>query len=256
MSVIRGCLLAFSMYSRLPMPKADWNEKNMRYMLCFFPFIGALQGIFLYGLWKFCDFFELPVTLFILSGTALPVLLTGGIHLDGFLDTMDALHSYQSRERKLEILKDAHIGAFACIWAVCWALLYAAALSLIQGGEQLLLAGCGFFRSRALSAVTLVTFKSAKKEGTLYTFASAAHKKRVLVILLCAVCLAFGFAQSTCGIYGGCCILLGFLPLLYYWKMSYKEFGGLTGDLAGWFVTVFELWFLWESGVLRLLWSL
>ena len=38
-----------------------------------------------------------------------------GFHVDGFMDTMDALHSYQPRERKLEILKDSHIGAFSVI---------------------------------------------------------------------------------------------------------------------------------------------
>ena len=37
------------------------------------------------------------------------------IHMDGFLDTMDALNSYGSREKKLEILKDSRTGAFAVI---------------------------------------------------------------------------------------------------------------------------------------------
>lgn len=47
--------------------------------------------------------------------TLLPVLVNGGIHMDGFLDTMDALNSYGSREKKLEILKDSRTGAFAVI---------------------------------------------------------------------------------------------------------------------------------------------
>jgi adenosylcobinamide-GDP ribazoletransferase len=42
-----------------------------------------------------------------------PIIITGGIHMDGFLDTQDALSSYQPRERRLEILKDSHAGAFA-----------------------------------------------------------------------------------------------------------------------------------------------
>ena len=43
----------------------------------------------------------------------IPVLITGGIHLDGLLDTADALSSYKTKEEKLEILKDSHAGAFA-----------------------------------------------------------------------------------------------------------------------------------------------
>ena len=41
--------------------------------------------------------------------------VTGGFHIDGFMDTMDAFHSYKPREEKLAILKDSHIGAFAVI---------------------------------------------------------------------------------------------------------------------------------------------
>lgn len=50
----------------------------------------------------------------------IPVLITGGIHLDGLLDTADALSSYKTKEEKLEILKDSHAGAFAIIIGICW----------------------------------------------------------------------------------------------------------------------------------------
>ena len=55
---------------------------------------------------------------FAFVGLAIILLVTGGIHMDGYMDTMDALHSYGSREKKLEILKDSHIGAFAVIMTV------------------------------------------------------------------------------------------------------------------------------------------
>lgn len=49
-----------------------------------------------------------------------PGSVTGGIHLDGLLDTADALSSYKTKEEKLEILKDSHAGAFAIIIGICW----------------------------------------------------------------------------------------------------------------------------------------
>ena len=39
--------IAFSMFSKIPMPQAEWTEENMKYMLCFFPFIGTAIGIVL-----------------------------------------------------------------------------------------------------------------------------------------------------------------------------------------------------------------
>ena len=68
---------------------------------------------------------------------AIPLVITGGFHVDGFMDTMDALCSNQGRERKLEILKDPHTGAFACIFLVCEMTLYGAALYLGRTYEAL-----------------------------------------------------------------------------------------------------------------------
>ena len=62
-------------------------------------------------------------------GTAIPLLVTGGFHVDGFMDTTDALSSYREKEERLRILKDPHIGAFAVIGVVIYYLLYAAGYS-------------------------------------------------------------------------------------------------------------------------------
>ena len=51
--------------------------------------------------------------------------------MDGYMDTMDAFHSYQPKERKLEILKDSHIGAFAVIMLAVYGLIYMGAFSEI-----------------------------------------------------------------------------------------------------------------------------
>jgi len=63
-------------------------------------------------------------TLYAVVLTLIPVVITGGIHLDGLLDTADALSSYQPRERRLEILKDSHAGAFAIIVCCMYFLAY------------------------------------------------------------------------------------------------------------------------------------
>ena len=37
--------IAFSMYSRIPMPRSEWTDENKSYAMCFFPWIGAVIGL-------------------------------------------------------------------------------------------------------------------------------------------------------------------------------------------------------------------
>lgn len=47
MKLIRSCIVSFSMYSKIPMPQFKWNDDDMKYMLVFFPWIGAVIGLLL-----------------------------------------------------------------------------------------------------------------------------------------------------------------------------------------------------------------
>ena len=172
--------IAFSMYSKVPMPRTDWNERNMRYSLCFFPLIGALIGGLLIGASKLL---ELAHAGSVLTGAVLfliPIAVTGGIHLDGFLDTCDAVGSHRSREEKLEILKDSRCGAFSVIGA-CTA--FALGVGIYSGFtfRRALLMAPAFILSRALSGIAVVTFPNARGSGLAKTFSDAAARARVRV---------------------------------------------------------------------------
>ena len=76
--------VAFSMFSVLPVPRCAWSEKNMRFALCAFPLVGAVVGA---AWWLWCAVCALVPVGDVLRGVGLcllPVLLTGGIHLDGY----------------------------------------------------------------------------------------------------------------------------------------------------------------------------
>ena len=94
--------------------------------------------------------------------TAVPLLITGGIHMDGYLDVTDARHSYGEREKKLAILKDPHTGAFAIIGLGLYLLLYAGAVSELVGADVWLLPGA-LMLERACSGYSVVAFPKAKK---------------------------------------------------------------------------------------------
>ena len=100
-----------------------------------------------------------------LYGGGIPILITGGFHVDGFLDTCDALHSYQPRERKLEILKDSHIGAFAVIMLALYGLIFLGGFSEITECRTLVVAGAGSFLSRVLSGVAVVSSLPQSRRG-------------------------------------------------------------------------------------------
>ena len=193
MRIIKSVIVSFSMYSKIPMPQFEWKEDDMRYMLCFFPWIGAVIGICLW-LWAvLCEKAGIGILAFTTIGSVIPILITGGFHVDGFMDTMDAFHSYQPREKKLEILKDSHIGAFAVIMLAAYGLIYLGAFSEIRDMDILKIVCAGFVLARALSGIAVVSFPAAKEDGLLYLFASSAQKKIVRVSLFIQVILSVAF---------------------------------------------------------------
>lgn len=241
MHVLKSLCIALGMYSRIPVPRVDWTETDMKYALCFFPAVGVVEGILFLGLWKLCKIAGFGALFRASLLTALPVFVTGGIHVDGFLDTMDALGSWQPRERKLEILKDSHTGAFAIIGGAVYFVLYLGAVSEISGVREAVLIGMGFVLSRILSAGALVTLRGAKKEGMAYVFMSVAHKQITCSVLTMELILTAA-AMCFCWLAGAVVMIVAAAGTwLYYRYMAYKEFGGITGDLAGFFLQICEV---------------
>lgn len=241
MHLMKSFFIAFSIYSRIPMPQFAWKEEDMKYMLCFFPWVGGVIGVCVY-LWSLlCGRFGIGNLCYTLIGTAIPLLLTGGFHVDGFMDTMDAFHSWQPREKKLEILKDSHIGAFAVIMLGAYGLIYTGAFSQLQDAALLRIVCAGFFLARCLSGIAILTFPSAKKDGMLYQFASSAQKKTVkgVLYLQTAACMGFMLLQSLYA--GGIAAAAAWSCFAYYGRRCKKELGGITGDTAGYFVLICEV---------------
>ena len=99
-TVFSSLVIAFSMYSKIPMPRVEWTEENRKYAICFFPLVGLVTGGLCYVWFLICGHLQAGTLLFSAGMAAIPLFLTGGIHVDGFMDTMDAFHSYQDKEKK------------------------------------------------------------------------------------------------------------------------------------------------------------
>ena len=180
MNWIQSLIIACSMYSRIPMPVIEWNEKNMKYAMCFFPLIGVVTGGIQYLAGSVMYHLSVGRILLAAVMTLLPVVVSGGIHLDGFMDTMDALGSCGDRQKKLEILKDSHSGAFAVMGMGCY-LVWSLGIWSELTEEMLAPAACIYVISRALSGYSVVTFPAAKDSGLARTFQDRAQKRTVQI---------------------------------------------------------------------------
>ena len=230
--------LAFSLYSRIPVPGAEWNRKRAEYALCFFPAVGLVIGALVWG-WIFLIGKYVPGYLGH-PGTAafsvsIPVLVSGGIHLDGYADVTDARMSFGSREKKLQILSDPHIGAFAVIGLILYFLLTFAFVSFFKPEDFRTFSGV-FVLERALSGYAVAAFPKAKKEGMAAGLAQdtrlPAVKISTIIWVLVSVLWILFFGRSR-----GFLVIAGvFLTFLWFTRMSENEFGGITGDLAGYFL--------------------
>ena len=148
-------------------------------------------------------------------------------------------------------MKDSHAGAFALIVLGCyfvltfalWAELYAA-----PSRQAEILVGLGYLLSRGMAACSVVSFPKAKDSGLLRTFSDSAQKRGVFLWGISWSALAAVGMVALQPVQGGIALLLAALWFCYYFYKSRREFGGITGDLAGWFLTVCELLIL--AGVL------
>lgn len=241
MELLGSLVIAFSMYSRIPMPQVRWTRERMGHVMCFFPLVGLVMGVLLYGFEKAVRALGLGPLFYCAGGTVLPLLVTGGIHMDGFIDVSDARASFGEREKKLEILKDPHTGAFAVIRTGVYLLLYMAVFSEFPR-EKLPVMGAVYILTRAMSGLSVVAFPKARKDGTAASFSDGAKRGTVAGVMAGYIGAVFLFLAGYGGWQAGIAVGAAAAALYgWYYRVAVKEFGGMTGDLAGWFLQTGEL---------------
>lgn len=240
MTLIRAFLQSVSMFTVLPVPRLRWSPRADRYMLAVFP----LVGIFVGGVWYSAAFLlvylqvpEIPAAAVL---TAVPFLLTGFLHLDGFMDVCDALLSCREPAARRQIRKDPHVGAFAVIsFGFLLLLEFACMTSLFEKSERLLLLFLLPVFSRGLSAFFLLSFPILpdSRMGKWLRQNTALPQKAVtlgMAILSVSVSIWFG------GIAGGATFLAaGTAGTLAAWHAC-RNFGGISGDAAGYALILCE----------------
>lgn len=205
------------------------EEKELARSMAFFPLVGLIIGLVLaVAHYLFSLLFSEPLSLWLTIG--LLALLTGGLHLDGFADTMDGLGSGGSREKMLEVMRDSRIGAFGVISLIL--LIGAKYLALDQMTRASIPHALILMAVTGRNAMVLVCFRSPyarSGEGLAKPFSENLGGREIILSLA----TAFGIALFVMGI-GGVVVfvVIGLLSLLYRYFFI-RRLGGVTGDVLG-----------------------
>lgn len=250
--ILEGIIFAFQLMSTIPFKQTIPYEKTrVRISVLSFPIVGIVLGLLLYGcivVFSLTSFSPLFTTMVLVT---LSIVYTGGLHLDGWMDCSDALFSYQTKERKLEIMKDSRIGAFAAISLVlllAWkfVLLYEI-LALLEKNWYFLVIFIPFL-TRMNVGLKLLFGKLAKNDGMAYGMKMFSSKKDCfiyLAMLILVFAIAFNYAPVSILFVLGLFISNFCFYLFSNW-FDEKFFGGITGDTLGASMEGGELW-LWMT---------
>ena len=247
--ILEPLIIIISVYTRIPMPMVYWNNTNLKYAFCFLPAAGLIAGAAQAAWAALACITGISPVFGAAAACAVPLLVTGGIHIDGFSDTMDALSSHAERQKKLEIMDDPHIGAFGVMWITVYMMLYAASyyeiLSFASSKDSLigiLILLIAFpVISRAAAALAISTTAPSKKKGMLYTFTSASDVKAVGTAAAAVIIISVLAVAYVSAAFAALSAVLIILLFLYFRRMAVKEFGGISGDLCGWLIQMTEL---------------
>ncbi|MBW4083485.1 adenosylcobinamide-GDP ribazoletransferase [Paenibacillus sp. S150] len=248
MSAREDAAAAFQFLSRFPVKGGgDFSRELLHRGVVYYPLVGAAIGLSAalsagIAAWLLPAWPAAVITLILWAG------LTGGLHLDGWMDSADALLSYRTRERMLEIMKDSRVGAMGVLACVLLLLLKASLLAaFIEGGTyaQLPLLLLPPVWSRWYMVRAMARFPLARgNEGLAASFgglpARQERRARLLAALLtlaaAAAPLALGAGSAAWPQLLAAAVLAPALALacgtLAARRIS-SRLGGLTGDVYG-----------------------
>lgn len=233
---MRGFLIAITFFTRIPLPvPKDITSEEFTRSYRYYPLVGLVIGLLLWLLAKALTPYYPPLVLgALLLGAEL--MLTGGIHLDGFMDSMDGLLSARTPERILEIMKDSRVGAHASMALSGLLILKFALLASLTPLSLTLLIVMPML-SRWVFQIGVIGFPYARSQGLGKGFHEASQWITFIIsgVILC------GFSYYLVGLAGP--LALGVTALLIT-IMSYRIsalLGGLTGDLYGAFIELSEV---------------
>ena len=222
-------LLALQFLTIIPLKIKRVDDKMIASSMIYFPFVGMLLGAALVLLNYFSSFLSLPLISVNIILVISLVVLTGGMHLDGFSDTLDGFASGRGKEGILEIMKDSHIGAMGALGILSILLLKLAFLHSIDMDFKLpaLILMCGLARWSLVFCSFL--FPYARKDGKARIYVRGVNFKILILAAIITLAGAIVFGRLK-----GIIVFFVVTAVTYLvGKFINKKVSGITGDTLG-----------------------
>jgi len=233
--------MSLGMFSAIPAPRNSWDERYCSLVIPCLPLVGLVIGGIWYALARLFEISNLHTMLHAALVLLVPFLLSGFLHLDGFMDTADAVLSRRPLEERRRILKDSNVGAFSVISLFCLMLTqFAGVYAALDNRAPLAALIIIPIMSRCVAGTALLTLRQIYETGYMATFKAGAGLWHTLwIILVAAAALAAAYFIGGLGLLLPPIAVLASSGITTAWV--YRQLDGLNGDLCGCIITVGEL---------------
>ena len=241
MRYLKGFCMAMGMFTGIPLPFHIWDEKLTSVMVAAFPLVGLVIGALWWCAAALLTFLNLPLIITAAVLTVVPFFAAGFIHLDGYMDTSDALLSWRPMEDKLRILVDPRVGAFSVVMlAIVFLLQFAAMHEVAAAGRYIGLVAAITALSRCCSAFAIFTLRhmpTSNYTALLKQNIGLSHKIFILVVTATVIAAAFLYAGFL-GLAVAAAVVVGYAVAI---RRAFKGFDGISGDLLGYALVISEV---------------
>src|SRR4030066_51296 len=237
---MRGFILAWEFLTIIPLSRnRDVRPEELAKSKAYFPLVGLILGIILVisniGLLK-----VLPASIVDAILIAELIILTRGLHIDGFVDTIDGLAGGKTKEDILNIMRDHRVGALGVVGVIMLIMIKYLSLNSVPAASKNLILIAMPMISRWLQAPFTNLFPYARQDGMGKAFTEGVRGRQVgIATIVTALFLIFIFKFNAILIMGLMAIVTYLIGL--YFK---KILGGITGDIIGAVSEVNEVLFL------------
>lgn len=242
----KGFLMAISMFTIIPLPRYEWDDEGGKNIMKFYPAIGLIVGLIWYLVLRVLSLLGASTMVTAALTLITPFLLTGMLHLDGYMDVCDALLSRRNKEEKLRILKDPHTGAFAVIsivmlFIVNFSSMYTVVSNSIINNDNNSVLGLILIPiiSRSLMGYLLLAKESMKGSSLGAFFKQGTGKIDKVILMICLIVTSI-VSVFIFGIHGIVMSIAMILVSSFFVNNAAKEFDGMSGDSAGYGLVIAE----------------
>ncbi|WP_110111905.1 adenosylcobinamide-GDP ribazoletransferase [Bacillus sp. CGMCC 1.16541] len=231
--VLISLRMAIQFFTIVPAAKTvQWTERRTAHSVFYLPLLGGILGFLLFHLVNMRDEVTISTSVIALLVVLFPIVLTGGLHMDGYMDVSDAYFSRQSKEKKVAILSDPHVGSFAILSFIgLLSLRWMSIHELLVYFDVTLWDMMAIFAlPRFLAGWLLMTEKPVKETGLAAYFQRGVTKHTIFFY----VCMSLLLLALLLVMVENKFVFVAF-SMFVFWFIHFlrTHFGGITGDIIG-----------------------